>query len=95
MSLLTRLTQPQAGEERLPVHEFMASLAEFKRGAPGVNATSIGDAFGLSQAERNQLNNFISNLNANTIDRALIHDVLLLGVGKFYTVNQCASRLGV
>lgn len=95
MGLLTRLVDPQEGEERIPIHQFMAALAEYGRNAPGVNLNSISNAFGLSAQEETALANFIGNLNSNMINRALIHDVLMLGEGHIYTVQNVRDRLQI
>jgi hypothetical protein len=93
MSLLTRLIDPAEGEEKLPVHQFMAGLAEYKRGA--ITGPQLVEAFNLSGAEATQLQNFLDNLDGDAIDRALIHDVLLLGETGLYSAAQVVSRLGV
>lgn len=95
MSLLTRLTVPLAGETKLPVHYFMAALAEYKRGAAGVTLDAIGDGFGLDATERSHLQEFLTNLDTDVIDRSKIHDVLLLGEGLFYAKNKCKTELGL
>lgn len=93
MSLLTRLVSPLEGEEKIPVHAFMASLAEYGRG--GVTKTQIVNAFSLSGTEQVSLQIFMDNLGSNSIDRSMIHDVLLLGEGGYYTTTQVKNRLGV
>jgi len=93
MSLLTRLVAPLEDEEKLPVHQFMAALAEYKRGA--VTGAQLATAFDLTPEEATALQNFLSNLDSDTINRALIHDVLMLGEYGLYTLNQVKSRLGV
>lgn len=93
MSLLSRLVAPALDEEKLPVHSFMAAVAELKRGAPGVTVSSIAVAFGLSAAEEDELESFLTNLYVDGISRELIHDVLLLGEEDKYTLQQCSDRL--
>lgn len=101
MSLLSRLTIPNANENGISQHAFVSALAEYKRGAPGVNLDSIATTFGLSQSEKNSLQEFLSNLDGNSIDRHLISDVLKLGAefnvsgSRIYTQAQCKSRLGI
>jgi hypothetical protein len=91
MPLLDRLLGTE--EPKLPVHEFMAALAEYKRGA--VSKAQIVSAFDLSAGEATALDAYLSALDADTIDRTLIHDVLMLGEGEYYTKAQVQSRLGV
>lgn len=93
MTLLTRLLGSNPAEDKLPVHEFMAALAEYKRGA--VTGPQVVTAFGLSAQEATAPQTFLNNLDGNSIDRAMIHDVLLLGEGGYYTEAQVKARLGV
>lgn len=94
MSLLDRLINPSLkGEDKLPVHQFMAALAEYKRGA--ITKQNVVDAFELSTEEATQLQNFLDNLDSETINRGMIHDILLLGETGLYTKAQVKNRLGV
>jgi len=91
MGLLQRLEGSQS--PKLSPHEFMAGLAEYKRGA--VTKAQLVAAFGLSSAEATQLQNYLDQLDGDVIDRQLIHDVLFLLEGGHYTVAQAKTRLGV
>ncbi len=93
MSLLSRLVDPAPGEEKLPTHQFMASLAELKRAAPGVTIASIVTAFNLSAGEQTELEGLVNNAYLDKIDRGMLHDVLLLGEGGQYSLATCQSRL--
>lgn len=93
MGLLTRLVAPLPGEVKIPVHQFMAALAEFKRGAPNVTIVAIGTAFGLSAPELVELDAFVANQLGDVITREMVHDVLMLGEDGIYTVQNCADRL--
>ena len=93
MSLLTRLIYPLDGETKLPVHQFMAGLAEYKRGA--ITGPQLATAFSLSETEEIQLQNFLTNLDTDAINREILHDVLMLGEGKYYTIAQVQTRLGI
>lgn len=97
MSLLTRLIAPLPGEEKLPVHQFLASLAELVRGAPGVTLGALHAAFNLNAAEQAQLLDFMASAQTGNlaVQRQVIHDVLLLGEGGLYTVNQVITRLNL
>lgn len=93
MSLLTRLIGTNTSGDKLPVHQFMAGLAEYKRGA--VTKAQIVAAFDLSADEATALDEWLTNLDADTIDRALIHDVLMLAEEDRYTIAQVKARLGI
>ena len=93
MSLLSRLVAPQGEEVKIPVHQFMAALAEGKRGAPGVDLASISAVFELDAGEQADLATFLLNFYGGIIDREMIHDVLMLGERGIYTVQNCADRL--
>lgn len=93
MSLLTRLLEPQPGEQKIPVHQFMAALAEYKRGA--VTGAQVVAKFNLDAGETTQLQNWLDNLDGDTINRQLIHDVLMLGETGLYSQAQVVARLGV
>lgn len=97
MTLLTRLIAPLEGEEKIPVHQFLAALAELVRGAPGVTTPALASAFNLSPTEQTSLLDFVTEMQAANIalQRQKIHDVLLLGEGGQYTVNQVMVRLGL
>ena len=91
MSLLTRLISPQEGEQKLPVHQFMAGLAEYKRGV--ISGAQLVNAFNLTSEETSQLQSFLNRVDDNSITREQVHDVLMLGEGKYYTTQQVADRL--
>jgi len=95
MSLLSRLTEPAAGEVKIPIHAFMAALAELKRDAAGVDLARIAafSDFNLDAGEQTSLQTFIDNFLGDLITRERIHDVLLLGEAGFYTVQECSDRL--
>ncbi len=91
MVLLDRLLGNE--EPKLPVHQFMAGLAEYKRGAPGVTLAALSTALNLSAPEQADLA-VIANLFAtDVIDRDTIHDVLLLGEIGTYTPQNCLDRI--
>lgn len=91
MGLLQRLLGTE--EEKLPAHQFMAALAEYKRGA--ITGQNVVDTFGLNANETTALQAFLNNLDGDTINRQLIHDVFLLGEGGYYTEAQVRARLGI
>ncbi len=91
MGLIHRLEGSES--PKVPVHQFMAALGEYKRGA--ASQAQIVAAFNLSEAEETQLEVYLSNLDTDAINRQLIHDVLLLLERGHYTVGQAKERLGV
>lgn len=91
MALLDRLIGTE--EPKLPVHQFMAALAEYKRAA--ITGPQIVSAFDLSAGEATSLQDFLDNLDSVAIDRSMIHDVLLLAEAGYYTKAQVQARLGV
>ena len=93
MGLLSRLINPTQDEDSLPVHQFMAALAEYKRGA--VTGAQVVAAFNLNANEAISLQEFLDGLTLNQLDRAIIHDVLLLGESGHYTINFVKTRLGL
>jgi hypothetical protein len=93
MSLLSRLVEPAEGEEKIPSHQFMAALAEYKRGA--VTGAQVASAFNLSPTETTQLQGWLDNLDDDTINRQIVHDVLMLAEYGLYTQTQVATRLSV
>jgi hypothetical protein len=93
MSLLTRLISPNAGEVKLPVHQFMSALSEYKRKI--ISSSQLATAFNLTIEEQTQLNAFLTNMDTDVINREVLHDVLMLGEGGYYTITQVKNRLGV
>jgi len=91
MSLLDRLLGTE--DPSLPVHQFMAALGEYKRGA--VTKTDVVNAFSLSAGEATSLQSFLNELDASMIDRSKIHDVLLLGEANLYTKTKVKAELGI
>lgn len=96
MSLLTRLVDPQPGEEKIAVHQFLAAIAEFTRGAPGVTVQRFVEEFNLNAAEEAQLVAwYTTEVATGNLTRERIHDVLLLGEVGIYSVSQVMSRLNL
>lgn len=103
MSLLTRLVDPQEGEQKIPVHQFMAGIAEFARGAPGVTANSLAQAFNLDAGELAALTAwYTSEILTGNLSREEVHDALLLGEadrldggGKMYPLQAVMNRLNL
>jgi hypothetical protein len=90
MALIDRVLGQE--EPKLPVHQFMAALAEYKRGA--ITGAQVVSAFNLSQAETTQLQSFLSRLDSNNLSREMIHDILMLGEYGLYNRSFVLSRLG-
>lgn len=93
MSLLTRLVAPLAGEEKLPVHQFLAALAEIRRGQ--ITRAQLISGFAVSVAQEAQLDTFIARMASDTLTREEVHDVLLLAENGFRTPAQVMTRLGI
>ncbi len=91
MSLLDRLLGTE--NPKLPVHQFMAALAEYERSA--ITKQNIVDTFDLDETEATALQDFLDEIDASNIGRAQIHDVLMLGESGLYTKIQVKNRLGV
>ena len=91
MSLLDRLLGTE--EPNLSIHAFMAAMAEYKRGA--VTGQQVVDVFALSPQEATHLQEFLDNLDSDAINRAVIHDVLLLGGDGLYPKTMVKNRLGL
>jgi len=89
MSLLGRLSGRE--ENKIAVHTFMALLAEYKRGA--ITAQQAINALELSAGEVTQVQALITRIDANQVDRAMIHDVLLLLETGLYTEILAQNRL--
>lgn len=97
MTLLTRLIAPQelgggVTEVKLPVHQFLAALAEVRRGE--VTRAQLIAGFSLDASEEEQLDTFISRMAADSISREEVHDVLMLAENGFRTPAQVLTRLG-
>jgi hypothetical protein len=93
MSLLTRLVLPSEGEVKLPVHQFMAELAELQRGEIVVAKMYVD--FNLDAAEQLQLDNFIIEMTGGGFNRDEFHDVMMMGERGFYTPAEILTRLGI
>ena len=92
MGVLTRLVGPLEGETKLPVHQFMAALAEYKRGA--ITGAQVAEAFVLDSDEENDLQTFLDGMDG-TLTREKVHDVLMLGERKLYTLAKVQTELGL
>jgi hypothetical protein len=90
MSLLTRLVAPLEGEIKLPVHQFMAEMAELQRGE--IVKQKIVDDFLLTAAEELNLDAFIAEMGVS-FDRNEFHDVMMMGERGLYTPAEVQFRL--
>ena len=93
MSLLTRLVEPDrlAGEIKIPVHQFMAELAELQRGK--IVKQKIVDDFNLTAPEEANLDAFIAAMVGGAFDRNEFHDVMMMGERGLYTPAEVTARL--
>lgn len=95
MSLLSRLVSPEEGEAKIPIHAFMASVAEKDRNAPGVDSDFIMSQFDIPKDGKEDVDllKLLLNMGDGKVDRAMIHDVLLLGEAGVYPESQVELRL--
>ena len=93
MGLLTRLVAPLEGEDKLPVHQFCAALAEYLRGS--VTGAQFATTFELSPTEITALQVFLDKLDDSSLTRQKIDDVLLLGEAKLYSLAKVQTELGL
>ena len=97
MSLVTRLVAPLEGEDKLPVHQFTAGIAEVRRGE--ISGAEMASRFGLSAGEITALNNWFSAMDAGgqtpTEIRTETEDVLMLGERGYYSLAEVNTRLGL
>ena len=95
MGLITRLVSPELGETKLPVHQFTAALAEYKRGE--LTGLNLVDMFDLSTEEQTTLATWLSNIDGSgqtaTEIRTEVEDILELGERELYSVATVTSRL--
>ena len=93
MSLLTRLISPdkEAGEIKLPVHQFTSELAEYHRGY--IPKSKMVADFNLSAAEETQLDNFLLKIESGSFTREEFHDVMMMGERGLYTPLEVTTRL--
>lgn len=89
MGLLDRLAGSE--EPKIAVHTFMALLAEFKRGH--ITGQQAIQYLELSDSEVQEAQALIARINAGAVDRADIHDVLLLLETGAYTKSIAQNRL--
>ena len=97
MSLLTRLVAPLEGETKLPVHQFTAGIAEYRRGE--MSGAEMASRFGLSPTEITALNNWLAAIDSggqSAIEvRTETEDVLMLGESGIYSLAEVQTRLGL
>jgi hypothetical protein len=89
MAILKRLAGTE--QPKLPVHQWMAGLAEVKRGH--ITQAQFISAFSLSPAEVTELATWASRLTGGSIARDDIHDVLMLLEYGLYSEAQAKNRL--
>ena len=93
MALFSRLAGDSPDDDKISVHHFMSALSEYQRGQG--NKNQLVNAFNLDTGEADDLQLILDEIDLGNIGRAIIHDVLLLVEGGFYTKSQARSRLGV
>ena len=93
MGLLTRLTVPLEGEEKIAAHQFMALVAEYQRGVASVTRDFIASTFDITGAELTELDSVLTEIVSRRTNRALLHDVLLVGEYGIYNLQKVSNRI--
>ena len=97
MSLVTRLVSPDknAGEVKLPVHQFTMAIAEYMRGA--LLGADLVTKFNLDAGEVVTLQQWQTVLDASPDPaagwRSQLEDIFGLGETKHYSMIEVESRL--
>tara|TARA_R110002153_G_scaffold54447_8_gene151695 strand:- start:4495 stop:5706 length:1212 start_codon:yes stop_codon:yes gene_type:complete len=94
MGLLTRLTIPLEGEEKIATHQFMALVAEYQRGVVNVDRDFIATTFDIVEAsELVELDSILTEIVSKRTNRELLHDVLLIGEDGAYDTTKVSNRI--
>jgi hypothetical protein len=94
MSLYTRLAVPAEGEEKIPIHQFMAAIAEGGRGQ--VTRAQVIATFNIEPADEAALDFIFDKMTGWTTDksrfefRQVLHDVLLLAEQRRAYLDETA-----
>lgn len=82
-------------EPKISIHQFMAAIAEFKRGR--VTGPQIATAFSLSAEEIVELTTLRARVTSDALTAEEIHDVCLLAEGglAYNTEATMKTRFGV
>ena len=94
MSLVTRLVAPLEGEDKLPVHQFTAAIAEYKRDE--LLGADLVSKFNLSGDEITTLQQWQTVIDASgdaNTWRAVLEDVFILGESDHYSMTEVEGRL--
>lgn len=97
MSLLSRLVSPDknAGEIKLPVHQFTMAIAEYKRGV--LSGANLITKFGLDAAETITLQQWQTVIDVSGEPagawRAQLEDIFGLGETGYYSMAEVEARL--
>lgn len=80
---------------KLPVHQFQAAVAEFKRGK--FTGNQVATAFALSAAEKTEATTLLAQITSNAVTAAEVQDVLCLAEAGYLYADAAAvrTRLGV
>jgi hypothetical protein len=97
MSLLTRLVAPLEGEIKLPVHQFTAAIAEYKRSATTMTGADLVSKFDLTGGEITTLQQWQTIIDSSpespSAIRGQLEDVFILGERGQYSMVEVESRL--
>lgn len=97
MSLVTRLVSPDkdAGEVKLPVHQFTMAIAEYKRGV--LLGSALVSKFNLDAGETTTLQQWQTVIDASgdaaDVWRNRLEDVFGLGETGHYSMAEVEARL--
>ena len=97
MGLVTRLVSPLEGEAKLPVHQFTAGIAEYRRGASTMTGADLVSKFNLTGDEINTLQQWQGVIDASGMDggqwKGLLEDIFELGEWGQYSLTEVQTRL--
>ena len=95
MGLVTRLVSPLEGEAKLPVHQFTAGIAEYKRGA--LLGSELVSKFGIVGDEITTLQQWQTVIDASgepaAAWRSQLEDLFCMGETGYYSLVEVQSRL--
>ena len=89
MSVIDRLYGDE--DPKIPIHTFMAVLAEVKRGK--VTQAQAKVALSLTDSEATAIAAWFTRMSGDLLSREELHDILILGEAKIYTKQQVINRL--
>lgn len=92
-TLVQRIVKPLDSQERIPVHAFIASSREFRRGS--FSLRKLESSFKLSPAEQADVVSIGKKIDAGDYDLIEVWMWLLLGQSGYMTVAETIRILGL